>query len=119
MNIIEFRDNVPVTNDKLNGFYKVQKKQNRNGKFLKKYWALIGFTAFHMPEDITYEVDVSNGSKEMLHEILKEIQGVESISFSKMSEQDFENHYSDTLDHCCKLLGASPETIIQELTQFF
>ena len=117
--ILEFKYGVPQTNDKLNGFYEVKKKQDRNGRFLKKYWALINFTAFHMPEGIKYTIDLSNCTPDTLHEIIKDIQCVESISFGKMSEDDFSKHYSDTLDHCCKLLGTSPEVVIQELTNFF
>ena len=118
MKVIEFKNGIPVTDKVLNGFYEVQKKQNRNGRFLKKYWKLIEFTMHHMPEDITYTVEVSHCTKEMLHEIFKELQGVDSIAFGKMSEEEFEKHYSNTLDHCCKLLGTSEETVIKELVSF-
>lgn len=118
-NIIEFKDNVPQSNTVLNGFYEVQKKQNRNGRFLKKYWKLLEFISFNIPEGIEYTVSLDNITKEHLHEILKQIQGVESVSFAKMTEQDFERHYSDTLDHCCKLLRVAPEVVIDELTRFF
>jgi hypothetical protein len=117
--IIQFIDGIPQTNKKLNGYFEVQKKQDRNGKFLKKYWELMAFTAHHIPEGINYNVNLDNCTKDLLHEIIKGIQGVESISFAKMTEDDFNKHYSNTLDHCCKLLGTSPEIVIQELVGFF
>ncbi len=117
--IVEFKNGIPQTNDTLNGFYEVKKKQDRNARHLKKYWALINFTAHHLPEGIAYTVDLNNCGPDLLHEIIKSIQGVESISFGKMSQDKFNEHYSDTLDHCCKLLGTSPEIVIEELTNFF
>jgi hypothetical protein len=117
--IVEFRNGVPVTDKPLNGFYEVKKKQERNGRFLKKYWSLIGFTAHNIPEGIKYTIDLSNVSQDALHEIIKDIQGIESISFGKMTEEKFSEHYSNTLDHCCKLLGTSPEIVVEELTGYF
>ena len=119
MIIIEFKNSAPITNKPLNGFYEVSKKQERNGKFLRKYWSLMDFTAFNLPEGLKYTIDLSLCTKEMLHEIIKSIQGVESISFAKMKEDDFEKYYSDTLDHCCKLLGVAKETVINELVGYF
>jgi len=117
--ILEFRNSVPATDKPLNGFFEVKKKQERNGRHLKKYWSLINFTAHHLPEGMTYTVDLSNCKPELLHEIIKTIQGVESVSFGKMSQEAFNDHYSDTLDHCCKLIGVAPEAVIEELTNFF
>ena len=116
--IVEFKNGVPVTDRILNGYYEVKKKQDRNGKHLKKYWSLMNFTDFHLPEEMTYTVDLSNCKPELFHEIIKDIQGVESVSFGKMSQEQFNEYYSDTLDHCCKLLGTSPETVINELVGF-
>ena len=116
--ILQFINNVPQTNRVLNGYYEIQKKQDRNGKFLAKYWALCEFTAFHMPEGTKIEIDLSNCTKEMMSEIVKSIRGVESISYAKMSEEQFEKHYSDMLDECCKLLRLAPETVINDLVGF-
>ena len=118
MNIIEFKNGVPISEKPLNGFYEVKKKQERNGKHLKKYWSLMNFTAHHLPEGMTYTVDLSNCKPELLHEIIKTIQGVESVSFGKMTQEQFNEHYSDTLDHCSKLIGVAPEAVIQELVGF-
>jgi hypothetical protein len=79
----------------------------------------MNFTTHHLPEGMTYTVDLSNCKPELLHEIIKTIQGVESVSFGKMTQEKFDEHYSDTLDHCCKLLGTSPEVVIDELVNFF
>jgi hypothetical protein len=117
--IVEFKDGVPQTNERLNGFFELKKKQERNGRHLRKYWSLMNLTASNLPEGMTYTVDLSNCKPELLHEIIKTIQGVESVSFGKMSQGQFNEHYSDTLDHCCKLLGTSPETVINELTGYF
>jgi len=119
LNIVEFRNGVAQTNKPLNGFYEMKKKQDRNGKFLSKYWKLLDFTAHHIPEGIVYTVDLSNADKELLHGIIKDIQGVESVSFAKMIEEDFEKYYSNVLDHCCQLLKTQKETVIKELTGFF
>jgi len=116
--IVEFKNGVPQTNGPLNGFYEVKKKQERNGSHLRKYWALINLTAHNLPEGMTYTVDLSNCKPELLHEIIKTIQGVESVSFGKMSQEQFNEHYSNTLDHCCKLLGVAPEAVIKELVGF-
>jgi len=116
--IVEFRNGQPVTDKPLNGFYELKKKQERNGQHLKKYWSLINFTAHHLPEGMTYTVDLSNCKPELLHEIIKTIQGVESVSFGKMSQEQFNEHYSDTLDHCSKLIGVAPETVINELVGY-
>lgn len=116
---MEFKNGVPQTNEPLNGFFELKKKQKRNGSHLRKYWALMNLTASNLPEGMTYTVDLSNCKPELLHEIIKTIQGVESVSFGKMSQEKFDEHYSDTLDHCCKLLGTSPETVINELTSYF
>lgn len=118
MNIVEFKNNVPQTSKPLNGFYELKRKQERNGRFLSKYWLLCSFTAYHMPEGSKIEVDMSNPSKEMMSEVIKSIRGVKSVSFAKMSEDDFKEHYSRTLDECCKLLGTSAETVINELVGF-
>ena len=44
------------------------------------------------------------------------------ISFGHLQStfynEDFQKHYSDTLDHCCKLLRTSPEVVINELVGF-
>ena len=119
MAIIEFRNGVPVTDKPLNGFYEVTKKRDqRKAQFTAKYWKLLDFTAFHMPEGITYTIDLSNASKEALHEIIKDIQSVKSVAHDKMNTDDFQKHYSDTLDHCCKLLRTSRESVINELVGF-
>ena len=117
--IIEFINGVPQTDKPLNGYYEVKKKQDRNGLFLAKYWKLLQFTAFHIPEKYKIEMDLSYCSKEMLHEVLKQARGVESVSFAKMTEEQFSEHYSAVLDQCCAILGTKPETVIQELTSYF
>lgn len=116
--IIKFVNNIPQTQKPLNGFYEIQRKQDRNGRFLKKYWTLISFVCFHMPEGAKIEIDLSNCSKEMMSETIKSIRGVKSVSFAKMTEEQFQEHYSRTLDECCKLLGLAPETVINELVGF-
>ena len=79
----------------------------------------MNFASHHLPEGMTYTVDLNNCKPELLHEIIKTIQGVESVSFGKMDQEKFNRHYSDTLDHSCKLLGTSPETVINELASYF
>ena len=119
MQIVRFIDGIPQTDKKLNGYYELKKKQDRNGRFLQKYWALMAFTAFNIPHGTDMQINLDNASKEMLHEIIKSIRGVESISFAKMSEDEFKDHYSAVLDECSKIIGASPDVVIEELVGFF
>jgi len=120
LNIVEFRNGVAQTNKPLNGFYEVTKKRDqRKAKFTAKYWKLLDFTAHHMPEGMTYTVDLSNATKEFMHLIMKQIQGVDSVSHQNMSNEDFKRVYSNVLDHCCQLLKTQNKTVIKELTGFF
>ena len=101
--------------------------KQRKIRFLNKYWKLIEFTLHHLPERLEYSVSlfgvevakVPITSKECLHRLFKYFMGVESISFNEMDEDEFSEFYSRSLDICCKLLGATEDKVIQELTMFF
>jgi len=117
--IIQFINGVPQTNKKLNGYYEIKKKQERNGKFLAKYWKLLEFTAFNMPHGATIEIDLSNATKELLHETTKSSSGIESVSFAKMSEEEFGEHYSRVVDQCCSMLRTTAKKVLDNLVGFF
>ena len=125
--LTEIIDNRIMSEIVKDGEYQIEIKKPRNYKFLKKYWKLIEFTQFHLPEQFEYTVSllgvevakVPIHSKDSLHTLFKYFMGVESISFSDMNEDDFREFYSRSLDICCRLLGTTEQKVLEELTIFF
>ena len=123
----EISDNVIMSEIVKDGSYQVELKQPRNIKFHRKYWKLIEFTRYHLPEKFSFQVslmgvkvaDVPINNRDALHSLFKYLLGVESISFSSMSESEFKEFYSRSIDICCKLLGTAEETVLKELSHFF
>jgi len=124
---MEFRDNVPVTNKRLHGFYEIKKKKERKGRFLNKYFKLCEFTSEHLPAYFEFQISVFDvevasieiSNKETMHTFFKFMSGTDSVAFDKLPEEDFEKHYDKTLDIACRLLRTEKETVINELVNFF
>ena len=119
MNIVQFIDGVPQTDKKLNGYFELKKKQPRNGRFLAKYWKLCSFLAEHIPHGFSFTVTRELSTKDDAHELFKDLANIESVSFSKLTEEQFSQHYSNALDVCCSVLGSEKEETINQLTGYF
>ena len=123
----EISDNVILSEIVKDGAYQVELKQPRNIKFHRKYWKLIEFTRYHLPEKFSFQVslmgvnvaDVPINNRDTLHSLFKYLQGIDSISFSSMSESEFKEFYSGSIDICCKLLGTAEEIVIKELANYY
>lgn len=106
---------------------KLEITKPRSLKQLKKYFALMEFTAFNSPEWAQLE------TKDDVHELIKSRLGTKvftpdgklshtkpiSVSFSKTKQSEFNEIYSRALDICSKIIGVAPEQIIKELVEFF
>jgi len=122
----EISDNRILSEKVKDGEYMVELKKPRNYRFLKKYFKLIDFTLYHLPEIFEYSVSlfgveiakVPITSKDSLHGLFKYFMGVETISFAGMTEDEFSEFYSKALDICCRILGAKEEDVIRELVSF-
>jgi hypothetical protein len=88
---------------------------SRNYKFLKKYWALVKFTLFYLPEELAKKYK----TKEQLHREIKiqcgiyerveslggkQLIAVGSISFEKMTPEQYAEFFSQAIDVVCKYL---------------
>jgi len=125
--LIEVRGNVIVNEQFKDGTYYINSAKPRNYKFLKKYWKLVDFTLFHLPETIDIK------SKEVLHQYIKiktdcvdvfQIKGEivrfpSSVSFDKMNEEQFSDYYSRALDVCSGLIDYNiNEQIVDQFVGF-
>ena len=52
----EIVDNVILSEIVKDGSYQVELKQPRNIKFHRKYWKLIEFTLYHLPEKFSFQI---------------------------------------------------------------
>ena len=122
----EISDNIILSEIVKDGSYQVELKQPRNVDFLRKYWVMLEFTIYHLPEKFNFQVflmgvnvaDVPINNRDTLHSLFKYLLGVESISFGKMSKSEFQNYYDRSIDVCCKLLGQSKDVILKELINY-
>jgi hypothetical protein len=110
-----------------NSFCEFELTQPRNGKFHDKYWKLMAFMAFHAPEWYEFERD------DDVHDYIKRVLGKHiyrpdgtyshnkeiSIKFHKMDNNEFQEHYNKTLRICSEILYNSPETVINELKEYY
>ena len=105
--------------------YQCEIKRPRNYNFHKKYFALITMlydnqeryiNIDHLRKDLTIEAG--------FYTVRKNLQGVDvyeanSISFSKMKQNDFDDLYSKTLDVIVKYFNFDKEEIINNVEQYF
>ena len=119
MNVVQFIDGVPQTDKKLHGYFEMRRKQDRNGRFLAKYWKLCNFLAEHIPHGFSFTVTRELSTKDDSNLLFKDLANVDSVGFAKLTEEEFNEHYSHALDVCCKILGNEKETVIQELVNYF
>lgn len=61
----------------------------RNPEHLRKYWAWINWASENAPQTILDQFGVSHISPDLLHNLLKIKFETESISFAKMTEEEF------------------------------
>ena len=104
--------------------YQCDIKRPRNYNFHKKYFALITMlydnqeryiNIDHLRKDLTIEAG--------FYTVRKNLKGVEvyeanSISFSKMKQNDFDDLYSKTLDVIVKYFNFDKEEIINNVEQY-
>lgn len=99
-------------------------KEPRNGKLLRKWWALCGYLAEHHSGFPNSE----KASKWMLRQLgyyteVRTSRGVEkiedSISFAKMDEEDFSKLYDKACDLLCEIIPhVTNEQVKQVLAEF-
>jgi hypothetical protein len=111
---------------KLNEVYRADIVRPRNIGFHKKYFALLNMTfqnqeLFDCPENMRKEIIKHAGYYKEYRTIKGEIEyRSKSISFAKMSQDDFEKLYSSSLTVILKyiLTGSKREEIEQEIINF-
>ena len=83
--------------------------KERNIQFLRKYFALINCTLYHLPESIDEEfknidnlrkyITIASGRYKLIPSLKGDpIPEAQSISFKNMDEEEFQNLYNDTLN---------------------
>lgn len=110
----------------------------RNYKFLKKYWSLVGVVLQNLPEsvennlrenhqfriqskeDVHFYIKLKNGYVEKRYINAKGNVGweVKSIAFGKMSPEEFEEFFSKAVDTACELLTVESDDIMREILNF-
>jgi len=87
-----------------NGHYKVEIKQARNYKFHKKYFALLNYVLENQDkytslEPLRREIIMKTGRYEAHHHVHGGVSYYpQSISFAKMSEEEFKDLVSDSIN---------------------
>ena len=105
---------------KLGKEYLCEIKHPRNGKFHKKFMALVnlGFAnqkIYTFFDDYRYDVVILSGNYTLTPEGNKK---PKSIAFANMEQEEFEKLYNDVLQVIAKLLGNKPEIIEANLLGF-
>lgn len=110
----------------------------RNYKFLQKYWKLVDITLHNLPQKTNkilqqrHEFQIK--TKDDLHFYIKLKGGYidkkfvgkdgnigwepQSIAFDSMDQQEFDQYFSDALDICADLLTIESDELINEVMQF-
>ena len=107
---------------KLNQEYQCEIKRPRNYEFLKKYFLLInlGFQNSEQTNQDHYRKVLQ--ARAGYYETILTDKGTWhipiSISFSKMSESEFNKLYDGVLVEVCKDLQTAPEDILNELNEY-
>ena len=105
--------------------YFFEVKQERNIGFHRKFFALIKMIYenqdhYNNFDKLRKDLIISAGYYDEHTTIWGEVvQEAKSISFAKMSEDDFQKLYSDVLDEIVKHFNFEKELIIQNVEQFF
>lgn len=111
---------------KLNKHYQCEVKLIRNPKFHAKYFALLNVghrnsqNLDHLPFDVYRKVIIMRaGFVEVYKTDKGDLYEPKSISFGKMSEDEFQDVYSRSLDVIVEDLGCTSEEIENEIRSFF
>ena len=105
--------------------YKCKVSQPRNGKFLRKYFALINLVysnqeRYDNSEDLRHDLTIASGYYRMSVDLQgNEVKKAKSISFAKMTEFEFGELYSATLDAIVKYFSFDRDAMIEEIEQYF
>ena len=100
-------------------------KKPRNYQFHKKFFALLNMiyqnqerynNIDHLRNDLTIEAGFYTLRQNLKGE---EIYEADSISFSKMTEEKFEDYYSKCLDVIVKYFNFDKQSIIDNVEQYF
>lgn len=122
----------------LNEVVEAKSIDQRNYRFLKKYWKLVDVTLHNLPESVEQHLQEKHQfrikTKEDLHFYLKLKGGYvekkfvgkdgnigwvpKSISFSEMDQAEFDDYFSDALDNCAKLLTVESDDLMNEVVSF-
>ena len=110
---------------KINHLYQCKVTQPRNVKFHRKYFALINLVyqnqeRYDNSDDLRHDLTIASGYFRLSVDLKgNEVKKAKSISFAKMTEYEFGELYSATLDAIVKYFGFDKESMIEEIEQFF
>jgi len=101
----------------------IEIKRPRNIAFHRKFFAMINFVysnqeMFSSAELLRKFVIINAGYYDVAKYAGKEIRLAKSLSFSAMSEDDFERLYSDCIGVCSQILGVEDIDLLGELERF-
>ena len=105
--------------------YKCKITQPRNVKFHRKYFALINLVyqnqeKYNNSDDLRHDLTIASGYYRKSVDLQgNDVKKAKSISFAKMTEFEFGELYSATLDSIVKYFGFDREAMIEEIEQFF
>jgi hypothetical protein len=110
---------------KVDQTYVCKVSQPRNVKFHRKYFALINLVysnqeRYDNSDDLRHDLTIASGYYRRSVDLQgNEVKKAKSISFAKMTEFEFSELYSATLDAIVKYFGFDKEAMIEEIEQFF
>ena len=104
--------------------YQCEIKRPRNYKFLKKFFALLELVYQNQEitddkEDLRAVLTMKSGFYKTIETDNGTVYLPKSISFAKMTEEDFDKFYNKFLNVSCQLLGVEKEDIINEIAEFY
>lgn len=100
-------------------------KQERNYKFLKKFFALLNLVYENQEmytdiEDLRSDLTIEAGYYVLRYNIHgEEIKKAKSISFAKMEEAEFSELYNKIIDVIVKYFNFDRQDIMEHIEQFF
>ena len=110
---------------KVDHTYQCKVTQPRNVKFHRKYFALINLVysnqeRYDNSDDLRHDLTIASGYFRKSVDLQgNEVKKALSISFAKMTEYEFSELYSATLDAIVKYFGFDRESMIEEISQYY
>lgn len=146
-NLVKHNGNaIPATDKDMKAYNKIGEGEvfeansidQRNYRFLQKYWALVDMILQNLPEsvennlmqnhqfriktkdDVHFYIKLKNGYVEKRYINDKGNVGweVKSIEFGKMNPEEFEEFFSKAVDTACELLTVESDDIMREIMAF-